>query len=69
MYYIFIDIMTEELNRRFKGGNTRSPNDRIVQSFHALTVCDTWTSTANSEAEEAVHILCDLYECYVQLGA
>lgn len=61
VYFTFLDTMTEELNRRFKGDNTGSPTARIIQSFHSLTVHANWVSTPNAEAKEAVHILCDFY--------
>lgn len=61
MYFTFLDTMTEELNRRFKGDNTESPTDRIIQSFLLLTVRANWISMPDEEAKEAVCILCDFY--------
>ncbi|KAI4799988.1 hypothetical protein KUCAC02_016526 [Chaenocephalus aceratus] len=63
VYYSFLDSMTEELNRRFKGNKpgSGSPTDKIIQSFHPLTVHAKWVSNPDTEAKEAVHILCDFY--------
>ena len=61
VYFTFLDIMTEEMNRRFKGENTGSPTSRIIESFQPLTVHANWVGTPNTEATEAVHILCEFY--------
>ncbi|XP_019212484.1 zinc finger MYM-type protein 1 isoform X2 [Oreochromis niloticus] len=61
VYFTFLDIMTGELNRRFKGDNTGSPTARIIQSFQPLTVHANWVGPPNPEAIEAVHILCEFY--------
>ncbi|KAK1880382.1 Zinc finger MYM-type protein 1 [Dissostichus eleginoides] len=63
VYYSFLDSMTEELKRRFKGNKpgSGSPTDKIIQSFHPLTVHAKWVSNPDAEAKEAVHILCDFY--------
>ncbi|KAL4008385.1 hypothetical protein ACER0C_002237 [Sarotherodon galilaeus] len=54
VYFTFLDIMTGELNRRFKGDNTGSPTARIIQSFQPLTVHANWVGPPNPEAIEAV---------------
>lgn len=61
VYFTFLDIiMTEEMNRRFKGENTGSHTSRIIESFQPLTDAN-WVGTPNTEAMEAVHILCEFY--------
>lgn len=61
VYYTFLDTMTQELHRRFKGDDDRMPTDRIIQSFHSLTVPANWVSSTNPEADQAIHTLFDLY--------
>lgn len=53
--------MTQELHRRFKGVDHGTSSAKIVQSFHLLTVPDNWVGGTNSEAEQAIHTLCDFY--------
>ncbi|KAJ8417948.1 hypothetical protein AAFF_G00227910 [Aldrovandia affinis] len=61
VYYTFLDTVTQELHRRFKRDDDQMPTDRIIQSFHSLTVPANWVSSTNPEADQAIHTLCDLY--------
>ncbi|QQP49769.1 Uncharacterized protein FKW44_010540, partial [Caligus rogercresseyi] len=62
VYYTFLQSMIGELNRRFKGDQDKAtPTDKIIRSFHSLTVHAEWTRQLNPEAKEAVHTLCDFY--------
>ncbi|KAJ8395859.1 hypothetical protein AAFF_G00027420 [Aldrovandia affinis] len=51
VYYTFLDTMTQELHRRFKGDDDRMPTDRIIQSFHSLTIPANWCRMRSTNPE------------------
>ncbi|KAJ8352460.1 hypothetical protein SKAU_G00239360 [Synaphobranchus kaupii] len=60
VYYVFVDTMTQELQRRFKGGDNSTWE--ILNAFHCLTVPEKWkTATVSTEALQAVKKLCTFY--------
>ena len=60
VYYIFMDTMTQELQRRFKAEDNSTWE--ILNALHCLTVPENWkTAQIPTEALQAVKKLCQFY--------
>uniref|UniRef100_A0A669EY62 DUF4371 domain-containing protein n=1 Tax=Oreochromis niloticus TaxID=8128 RepID=A0A669EY62_ORENI len=68
VFYVFVDTMTQELLRRFKGGDNSTWE--ILNALHTLTVPENW-KIISTEAHQAVKKLCQFYdieeECKLQI--
>uniref|UniRef100_A0A8C6P238 Zinc finger MYM-type protein 1-like n=1 Tax=Nothobranchius furzeri TaxID=105023 RepID=A0A8C6P238_NOTFU len=61
VYYTFVDTMTQELQRRFKGRDNSTWD--ILNAFHYLTVPENWqTARISTESLQAVKKLCQFYD-------
>ncbi|KAL4008541.1 hypothetical protein ACER0C_002393 [Sarotherodon galilaeus] len=59
VFYVFVDTMTQELLRRFKGGDNSTWE--ILNALHTLTVPENW-KIISTEAHQAVKKLCQFYD-------
>ncbi len=60
VYYVFVDTMIQELQRRFKGGDNSIWE--ILHGFHCLVVPENWkTASIPTAAHQAVKKLCHFY--------
>lgn len=60
VYYVFVDTMIQELQRRFKGGD--NSKWEILHAFHCLAVPENWkTASIPTAAFQAVKKLCQFY--------
>ncbi|XP_051797021.1 zinc finger MYM-type protein 1-like [Acanthochromis polyacanthus] len=60
VYYAFVDMMTQELQRRFKGEDNSTWE--ILNALHCLTVPENWKTTKiPTEALQALKKLCQFY--------
>lgn len=60
VYYVFVDTMIQELQRRFKGGDNSIWE--ILHAFHCLAVPENWkTASIPTAALQAVKKLCQFY--------
>ncbi|XP_068237105.1 zinc finger MYM-type protein 1-like [Palaemon carinicauda] len=60
VFYVFLDTISQELERRFKGGDNTTWG--ILNAFHCMTVQDNWKEPANEEAFKSLQKLCQFYE-------
>lgn len=61
VYYVFVDTMTQELLRRFKGEDNATWE--ILNALHCMTVPKYWkTAEIPTEALQAVKKLCQFYD-------
>ncbi|XP_061909659.1 zinc finger MYM-type protein 1-like isoform X1 [Entelurus aequoreus] len=62
MYYPFLDVLSQELHRRFKGdGKTQS--FKVLSALHSLTKASNWVGkhVMGPDSTEAVRTLCEFY--------
>lgn len=62
MYYSFVEVLSQELKRRFRGdGETES--GKILNALHTLTKANNWIGkdAMGPDSLEAVHMLCEFY--------
>ncbi|KAJ4947852.1 hypothetical protein JOQ06_009883 [Pogonophryne albipinna] len=60
VYYSFIDVLSQELKRRFRGdGETES--SKILNALHTLTKANNWIGkdAMGPDSLDAVHMLCE----------
>ncbi|XP_068227502.1 zinc finger MYM-type protein 1-like [Palaemon carinicauda] len=57
---MFLDIISQELQRRFKGGDNTTWG--IQNAFHCLAVQDNWNEPVNEEAFKSLQKLYQFYE-------
>lgn len=60
VFYVFLDTISQELQRRFKGGDNTTWG--ILNAFHCMTVQDNWKEPVNEEAFKSLQKLCQFYE-------
>ncbi|XP_032414769.1 zinc finger MYM-type protein 1-like isoform X2 [Xiphophorus hellerii] len=61
VYYVFVDSITQELQKRFKGVDNATWE--ILNALHCLTVPENWTNaTVPPKALQALKMLCQFYE-------
>ncbi|XP_064103273.1 zinc finger MYM-type protein 1-like [Macrobrachium nipponense] len=60
VFYVFLDTISQELQRRFKGGDNTTWG--ILNAFHCMTVQDNWKEPVNEEALKSLQKLCQFYE-------
>ncbi|XP_064120754.1 zinc finger MYM-type protein 1-like [Macrobrachium nipponense] len=60
VFYVFLDTISQELQRRFKGGDNTTWG--ILNDFHCMTVLDNWKEPVNEEAFKSLQKLCQFYE-------
>ncbi|XP_064113321.1 zinc finger MYM-type protein 1-like [Macrobrachium nipponense] len=63
VFYVFLDTISQELQRRFKGGDNTTWG--ILNAFHCMTVQDNWKEPVNEEAFKSLQKLCQFYELEV----
>ena len=60
VFYVFLDKISQELQRRFKDGDNTTRG--ILKAFHYMTVQDNWKEPVNEEAFKSLQKLCQFYE-------
>ncbi|XP_064120755.1 zinc finger MYM-type protein 1-like [Macrobrachium nipponense] len=60
VFCVFLDTISQELQRRFKGGDNTTWG--ILNDFHCMTVQDNWKEPVNEEAFKSLQKLCQFYE-------
>ncbi|XP_068203621.1 zinc finger MYM-type protein 1-like [Palaemon carinicauda] len=58
--YVFLDTISQELQRRFKSGDNTTWG--ILNAFYCRTVQDNWKEPVNEEAFKSLKRLCQFYE-------
>lgn len=66
VYYVFVDTMTHELRRRFKGEDNSTWE--FLNAFHSLIAPENWkTTNPPTEVLQAVKKLCQFYNIEVDI--